>query len=362
MFPNRPWFFNGDGTEAQTLREIEIGPVEVDTRGLKTTRLRITLTNAETTSIENLGNLAGYDLMSTATGSQVGAPGICTIIREHSSERTGSYVVAVDYKDKQEILCELRIEAGGSSSTTGIHSSGSGSRTQTYMLNATDNVSEVLACEDLNVDHSLLRRSRTVDMTLTNGVVSGSENLSSEREIHKIDFLDMRHDLIVTSSSGLTSDLSLTPFGDATCPGSICSRLLFDATGKNDFANPERDEIRHRGTVFKTFDFFDPITQSEGGVSMSPPSRGCGNSEITPTKNESKVYPTISLATRTQGSWAVDSNGNLAASQTKGANHRQADGTFGTGEFFNHLTGGNLEQVIQTAPNDARYFPIYVVK
>jgi len=86
--PHSPWFFNGDGTEAQTMRRKE-GYV---------TRLKATITGTSVTS-DDLNNLSSEGAYSN-TGSS--SEGSCS--SQFASSGRGESVLAVDYLNNEEQL------------------------------------------------------------------------------------------------------------------------------------------------------------------------------------------------------------------------------------------------------------------
>ena len=122
--PDRPWFFNGSGTEAQTMRASSA----VLADGLD--RLKITVADNGAV-IEYIGNLPGkssfgykggngcvsraeQDMHCSGTAANPTGSGTTESVREdrysRSSGSTGSYVVAVDYIDQRETLATLSLD------------------------------------------------------------------------------------------------------------------------------------------------------------------------------------------------------------------------------------------------------------
>jgi hypothetical protein len=362
--PNRPWFFNGNGTDAQTIREVQIDPSETNTNGLKTTRLKITISNANVAFLENIGNLDGVSVTSSGTQRMIKRTGgSCSFSVESSSASKGSYIVAVDYKDDKPVICQLiRQSAGNSSRILETLKSSAKTDVRTHVENFTSNTSEILSCDGREFELSRFTQSNSVELTWTISGIDGKEERYGKSETHNVDYLDNRYNLIITSSFGSESSQSLTPVGEGL-PSNRIGESRYAGVGDISFTRLERDQVNYDGKILTTFDFVETPTGLEGSVLFRLIVGSCLNFEFTPASN-SRIYPSISVGSLTQGSWALDSNGNLAVSQTKGANHWQ-EGTldqFGTGEFFNFLTGGKVKTVISGAPENARYFPIYVIK
>jgi len=122
--PDRPWFFNGSGTEAQTMRVSSA----VLADGLE--RLKITV-GGNSAIIEYLGNLAGKssfgykggngcvtrheeNMQCSGTWDNPTGSGTTDNVWDNRYSRstgwTGSYVVAVDYIDERETLATLSLD------------------------------------------------------------------------------------------------------------------------------------------------------------------------------------------------------------------------------------------------------------
>jgi hypothetical protein len=359
--PNRPWFFNGDGTEAQTLREVQLGTTET---GLKTTRLKINVSNPEQASIVNLGNLEGVKGGGTNAQRMIKGDRSCDWLRETSGEASGRYIVAVDYRGDKELLCELARQAENSTSTRmAFTGQASANLVNTYKVSDRRLNSELLSCGTLEVELNRHTQNGLTDITRTASGVSGSTEQSSEGERQLIGYLDIRDNLIVTSSSGSQYEASLTPIGTPTFDTSGLGQGFYQGLGVINSTSVERDLIKHGQVAITAFDFMKTFTGDTGQIGFDVIAGNCVNSESSHTSGSTN-YPVITVDPKTQGSWAIDSNGNLAVSQTKGANHLQggSGSQFGTGEFFNFVTGGDFETAIPGAPENAHYFPMSAVK
>ena len=121
--PDRPWFFNGSGTEAQTMRKSDV-PLS---GGLERLKIQVTDTSA---AIEYMGNHLGKhsfgdqygngcvnryegDFQCSGTAQNPTGSGTSDGIRDDrftsNSGWTGSYIAAVDYIDDQETLATLSL-------------------------------------------------------------------------------------------------------------------------------------------------------------------------------------------------------------------------------------------------------------
>jgi hypothetical protein len=357
--PNRPWFFNGDGTEAQTIREVQIGSTETNTIGFKTTRLRITISNADAAFLEDLGNLDGLIANSTRVQRTIKGTASCSISFEQSAESTGAYVVAVDYKDMKEVVCELRSHSVTSTSNT-MKTVGNRAvnEVRTYVVDDATDISEILSCD--GTEFELYRRANTdsTELSRTISGITGNSEFHYHSKVHFIDYLDSRYDLLVTLFRESKDDRVLTPVGDGRGVG--FGESQYTGVGSYSFTTVERDVVNYGGKILTASEFTRSFASSEGLVYFAIIAGSCIPEDRTEVL-DSRFYPAVELGSRTEGSWVVDSNGHLAVSQTKGANHVEG-GQVGTGEFYNFVTGGKLEAAIPGGPEDAHYFPMYVIK
>ncbi len=370
---NRPWFFNGAGTVAQTMREDD-----TDLRnGL--TRLKITVTG-NTASIESLGNLEGRIFTRSSTGLiaefvNTDTPACTedyTVVDDQDisfgDNASGSYVVAVDYKDNQEVLATINhsfdkrstgsfdrtnensIECGGdnlvdlqtgvvvsrreSNNTQDSTTTLSFGTTQIVLNTNTFNRKAVVMFDSFTVLDSRNPANNQFINSTTNTYTSRDET-----EQTNIIYLDMRNDLIVLRSNRSTT----TDAGGG-------EDTVWTVTSQN--TTEEKVEIRWpQGTIpvfnskrSSTRDFpegFIPSFVFLGGLPFEiqfDPSSMSGFAGVQDN----------------QGVWAV-SNGNLLVSQ-------EYEGENSETKHFNFLTDGNLEALIPGAPPDAHYFPGGVVK
>lgn len=109
-----PWFFNGSGTEAQTVRRWWSGSIDWP-EGLRK-RLKLELRNDLTTaafSIEDRGE-EGFVRERTCSASydQYGAGS-----GQYQSTSSGEYTFAVDYKDMAPVLAQIRVQGSASRSS-----------------------------------------------------------------------------------------------------------------------------------------------------------------------------------------------------------------------------------------------------
>lgn len=370
---NRPWFFNGAGTVAQTMREDDTDVLN----GL--TRLKITVTG-NTASIDNLGNLEGETGTDSSPGVTVVdiSPGVTrcagvTVVDDDdvsfARNWSGNYIVAVDYKDDQEILATIDRSVDGESAgrfdrteDVSIACGGDGRpdlithvivarRESTIMQDSTTTLSfgttQIVLNSNTVNSQALIMLDRVIMHDFTGGGVDTTDihstvntyTSSDETEDTNIIYLDMRNDLVVLRSRRSTT--TETGGGEA---------IVWAITSQN--TTEEKVEIRWpQGTIpvfdstsSSTFTFpdgFRPNFIILGGLPFERP--------IGP-----RTMGGLVGAQHNQGVWAV-SNGNLLVSQEYQDENSET-------QHFNFLTDGNLEALIPGAPADAHYFPGGVVK
>ena len=334
--PSMPWFFNGEGSVTQTMRVSERSIF-----GTKTTRVRTMLSDSrkmflEQAQFDELGNLQGITFKTDSSCSNE--------LNQHSqTTRKGSYVMAVDYKDMNEVLLlfEEDTEKLQNASRDRVNPNDRstwpsqgfaefhGSAIENVYLSF-DQVRITLRKNDSSTDQRL---DETVN---ENGILRTtiSSSSTSSQMTGELTYVDLRHrfysvrEVVVSNqTSGNLSSISV-PGRKPIVSGSI-SRT--DTTSSYVQYDSQRIPI-----------FSHSQTISGEVTSVPQPSRAdCTNSQ-----GVSIPPPTFFSLLQSPG--AVDSSGNLVFSLQDGP--------------FNYLTGGDLEQLIPTAPNNARYFPVGLVK
>ncbi len=317
--------------------------------------MKLTISEAGLTNFADLGNLDGFRFDLSRTDRSVKLDRGCARSIEEISRRSGRYVMAVDYNNNRPILCEFVSQGTGS-----LHRAQS---TADGVINAQQDasVSTVLSCGSLQVTISSGAVFRDERLVPTGDGYTGSIQTSSNNEIRSIDYLDMRHDLVVIRERISKRTESLTPLGESTSVD--VGRFRVDTVGEVNSSTLERDTVRYKDNMLVSFELSDTKHFTQGSQVFSSLLSGTCAGTVAQFTVRNTYYPELVVSSRTEGSWVVDSNGNLLVSQTKGAHFvNRETGQIGTGEFFNFLTNGDLKTVIPMAPEDARYYPIYVVK
>ncbi len=105
------WFFNGSGTEAQTMREWKNPAQQNPSTDLH--RLKMVVRNGAA-EFQNFGNLPGYTGQRVCTDSYDADDSGSS---NSTSTLTGEYIIAVDYKNDEEVLARVAVESSSSASS-----------------------------------------------------------------------------------------------------------------------------------------------------------------------------------------------------------------------------------------------------
>ncbi len=352
------WFFNGEGTEAQTMRNIDTQHPE------RLSRLKVVIT-ASTASFSNLGNLDGIEVTQTVTGRDwQGDMSVCGsghLDGRLEATQSGSYYVAVDYRDNEQVLATVSGLGSGTLVKSGTYTSTceNNSIKQKTQISSTysDNFTEELAfgAVRIKLDNRTHQVTSQVDLDAhpfsTEGKINsfGEQRTISEFRLLQLAFVDLRHDLYAGmefSSPSMTASTTYVA-GQGVNDGQFCSQST-QAVRFHHLVSFGAQSI----TVID-----DP--QDWSGQACSPNQPGQWGEIATPfAPNPGKTYPGLgptiitSYAPPSAGSWMVDTEGKLIASQLIPS---------GTGSF-NYLSDGNLETLIPGSGGAPSYFPIGLIK
>lgn len=351
--PDVPWFFNGDGTEAQTVRrklELTITGGQGVNRYVGSERLKINITGGSAT-LAPLGNLPGIKVISTCTNKLPVAGCQGDVFYNIGQTRRGQYVIAVDYIDSQEVRAVV-----------------SDSRNNSYDMSATTTSDDPVSCRVSTTNFSMHAResgqlaldvggssfilqqivndnSYVAVVVNTNGSRSGTntEIISYAVEGRDLDSLDLRYGLIAGGQIKSTNNLSWTcsgPWGRfCPTPGTL--------TTTRDIARGVKSSIGNMDIFSTSSSDMQQYHRSQNFTIAVEPCNNVG---------ETVEYPDPkNFVTSVPGSWLVDADNNLLVSQ----DYRDQTGVM---RPFNYLTGGNLTQVVPVAPQDAVYFPAGVIR
>ena len=382
--PDRPWFFNGTGTEAQTMRPDN----SVLSSGLARLKMTLDAANVTVTAIEPIPNLGGrtiteYSLPSSWTINPPPTPPPCTSGAVYSygdsahgeitygTTDEGEYIVAVDYTASGEIIATDRINGTGTTTETSDQNEqvtincgpqpDSGSITTTVVASSkgastyAENWQESLTFGATTVilttdDHAAKRNLdfQSTDVTGSSPQVTSQYDSLEHINTRVVEFLslDLRYGLVVVSSE--TFDTKYT------------------ASGPDAFAPINWQSTLARATYIKKAATPDiPVYSGEQSGSGSMPGSGwpvvsrlgpvgsvVAGDQKTYGPNAMFFYPDPNV----EGSWAIDAAGDLFASQGYwDINQNRA------GNWFSYLSGGDLTQLVPPAPPNAVYEPIGVI-
>lgn len=326
-----PWFFSGDGHEAQTLRSWR----GVQSPYTQLMRLKFEI-NADVTAAlpSSPANLMGFETKRSCTGGydnqHVGGA-------NWNTQTTGEYIVAVDYKDDREVLARVRVEASTVGVTRAADKSGNtrlesqwreyflwdGGQTMYYDEKKTITSSWTNLFTDFRESdaYSLYWRQFLYGLDLRNEAYAYTywqsdkqNNISGTNQGYRIEETDT-----------LTEGGSIDVAGDP--------RAMIYSQNQEPFVN-----------IRTTYNY--PATE-----------RLCPSLAPGGSYSDSWVaYGALDFSSPIgNGSFAVDTNENIAASFSYLNFNNEL-------RHFNHLTGAALPQVLPGAPPDARYDPIGVIR
>ncbi|MFL6712676.1 MAG: hypothetical protein ACJ8LN_07075, partial [Sulfurifustis sp.] len=342
--PDRGWFFNGTGTEAQTIRRKQ----STDGRA-HLTRLKMTI-DGTTAQIVDMGNSPGFLTMRTTSSKVSDSPldGPCRPSGTETVEVTttvalsGEYVIAADYVDRTEILVKLK-QTGGATDvdhiTTDWRMIGCSSPRNIDRSNSQHEVSSSIDTSitiDLGqtdipqqTNQGSLKASYLADGFTQ---ISGTSTTAMRDILLVLSYLDARNGFYAGMRTPSDTELDQT-----VDKSQFCQQL-----SRNDVRNLD---VIHYGTNDIVGEEHD-----SGPGSRFCSSRGSLTGPLRTSLTDTLIGPVdpvpafVPLETRV-GSWAVDSNGNVAVSEQLSL----------SGRWFNHLSDGDLGVVIPNAPSDARY-------
>jgi len=365
-----PWFFNGSGSEAQTIR----WEYEATTDGSELPTPRRLKWNYGAATIADLKNTSSGWETGEVIGSGISIdrvppppfPPCGTYVAYNNQNSSGTirtsladYILAVDYKDNQEIFAvfrgmhqqndnenyaerqEVNVECRNGipfySNTTFYSEVKEGARV------IKDEYSASLGSTDL----VLYSRSYDLHNKNTQGINESTFELtlSDVRTERTIVFFDLRHDVLVYR----TTTVTFLNFGNnGNCDGS--------------YTTEETLQIKSPGRVLTVYD--------ESNVNAYTPrcmpfwSGSLPASDVTPPDTQQFVELPPGVAyprNEWDGSWVVDTSGNLFVSQ----DYRTFLEDIYARRHFSYLTGapgGRPDGVIPGAGSEPTYYPVGVVK
>lgn len=336
LYPEMPWFFNGSGTEAQTMRAYDLQNLR------KRNRLKMSI----------VGDRAVFDDLKNHSGITVTATSNCPNFEnlKETVTRAGSYVIAVDYNQDKEVLAIYEETSNYSREHQSSPASQTYNRFQKFKLDDT-------ALIEVRVDGfaiPLVKRNRSGNNNasfsgpFTSGNYSVGLSASYHEQLSSLRFVDLRYNLYSIVTRVLDTQEQGNGLG-ATSPNSSAIKMTVSL---NDSTNID-DRIHYRGVRIPIYNYSNSSMVSYEVFWNS--SVSCFYSEYTYVE-----IPELKLAT-TPGAWVVDAQSNLLVSQEYAASQGYYD-YYGVNNIFNYLTAGDLKQMILGGGDNAAYYPAYLVQ
>jgi hypothetical protein len=332
--PDRPWSFNGTGTEAQTMRGNSTG----------LTRLKIVVSGGSA-QISDLGNYAGLSWDTTASNTESGPlpPGYpCSASGTFVSDatltlaRSGQYVVAVDYKNLTETLVKI---IGSGQQVQSFHVTTewgpSDCRGQAVVeFSTTSNIADLLEFDQLSIPLLSADGTSTGSYVLdyTGWLISGSGSMTISGGIFNTSYIDARNNLYAGSQMVWDRDTQQTISDGQYCLSSPRSN------------EKSRDVVFYGSQITAAEAPNPPWNYCRPQVDSSGDAIGIENRILPGLFPEEPRPASLSFSGR-WGSWAVDSGGSLFVSQQ----------TLDSNNPFHYLTDGDITAIIPSAPSGALY-------
>jgi hypothetical protein len=326
---NSPWFFNGNGTEAQTMRLLTSKIAH------QAHRLKITVTNAASASIVNLGNLPGIHYVQECEADfiQEGDAQPRQVSSHFSESRSGSYIVAVDYLNMTERLAQYSVEASGSSTSAISDSS-------TIASKAENSFVLILSVGGSTV--TLTMDERTDSISIVPDGYHREETLTT-RDVAPY-AMDLRYGLVAIQNQEVDNKVVVA---DAAGFPSVGTQTVTIEASK-----VEAKVTSNLGPDVQVFLHADPPSRYVTDRFSQPNGVACtGNST-----HESTYYIYIFNADVFEGAWLVDSNRNLFGTEIYNDSYHATSGA------FSYISGGNLDQIIPPGSSASLYDPAGVIR
>lgn len=344
-----PWFFNGAGTEAQTMR-MWVDPAD-PYHYTQIKRLKVVITDAATATFENLGNLGGYSTAGQCTGGydSDGGGSVTT-----AGRTTGEYIIAVDYKDGREVFAKVAADGFYNYATTVMVSKETDSQgnvvKKTGYRNTTGDFHHTESLKWDGPDIPVFVLSHGLSSAYGNDPLTYHSNYTDYYRWNYATYhLDLRYDLY--SYSHQTNDqMIMEELVESGQVRRVREGQGLDATYVVSALAPEQ-RVFYQATPFYREETASPYLELFGTPGdCTPPAPGHywkpNFMDFTGDR-----YGGI------HGSWVVDTEGSLLVSQGyySEASYTRHDG-------FNYFTGGDPKKIIPPGKEGARYYPMGVIR
>ncbi|WP_148665420.1 hypothetical protein [Sulfurifustis variabilis] len=326
-----PWFFNGPGTEAQTMRKWwdTSDPMSIHLK-----RLKLVIQDGRAV-FEDLGNLPGFSGQTQCTQSydEFGAGSARQIA--HSA---GQYILAVDYKDEREVFAILRLDSESETETqvTVIHDhepDRHGSDQESGGTTRLSNHRETLVLDGGQEIPVLTTGGHLVTTWSPDTFSAISSATYDHKEITY--YLDLRYDTYAYTYWGVDTTT------ERNSAGGMVTEVHKDGIQILSSAEPIIDVLGPRSNLATYPAGPNDLWKLHCSASVTD---YAGVGELN-----------FGWRVNALGSWAVDAEGNLAVSQ------RFYDGNYYLLAPHNLITGGRLESLLPDAPAGASFKPVGVL-
>lgn len=326
-----PWFFNGNGTTAQTMRA---GDKLIEQTGEGATwlyRLEIGLTgDLASATFSNHDNTSA----SSTTRSQLSCSDDGIAAGNGESTTSGQYGMAVDFHDAEPLVALVSLSGSADAATAyySLH--------QTKLENQ-DNIAVTIRIP--NVPDIELPFAFTLNAFKDTLAVTHKSDVT---QLH-MHYMDLRRGFY--SAYKTTTNLAST--GPLALSQTCCSYFYSIRTTKQAMQSVQiaSDNFLFNQNPASVTTGFSSVFQ--GSLNFSK----CNtNMSTVRTIAPEFLRPTFNYG----GNWAVDSQGRIVISQPLLGN----EPTVQTGGAYNYLAGGNLHEVIPGNSSQPRYTDIGVVK
>ncbi len=358
-----PWFFNGSGTEAQTVRrrtrlEGTINNLLVVYDGLERLKIDVDI-NASSARRYSLGNFDGFTVTREV---HIKPDPSCygRIEWEYPAfeirriRRAGRYVIAADYREDVEVLAVL-----SETRTEDFAVQVNGELCQSRQASRVIEAKGELAL-DVDTQHVVLRKEDWLENSQETRKVTApyfhwdiyEAEIDSEavrdRVTSTLLYLDLRYGMVVTSTLSQTiAETASGTFGS----GRHATASLTE-TGKNTY------ELR--SSILDK-----EIWSAERSITTTP-GYGFGDGQVIKDPAVDYTETTIEkpdpsqLFSITSATWAIDGSKRVGASQAYYV--KDPFEVYGETKMFNYLSEGDLRSLVPGAPSNATFYPFRVVK
>jgi len=321
------WFFRGDGTEAQAMRKW-IDPNDPEKRvRLKRLIVNVNIDAPSATVSPKSNDPVGF-VRNTQCSASYDADGAGTGTLTYSE--SGSYVIAVDYNDMNEVLATVDENASGNTTTT-----------VTVTKDANGNVTSTKKNTTLsdNQTASLTQSPGGSPLTLLQSSVTNIDGVSSDtyKMAEIAYYLDLRKKLYAYYEQGWNQTEQKVSDTTASGAGNYAEHMYVLPEQPPDLFNNEY-----------SYNYTTQITHPDGVFS-------CASSYPAATRYEPN-FGWVDNLDIGGGGWAVDAGGNVLVSQKF-----YSDAGYEVHDAFNYLKNGDINALLGITAGAPAYYPVGVL-